>query len=432
MGGFSLRLCLLCFTNTFLVTVVILGGRGSSLGNLYASSALRRASPLGFVQPMVRTTPRMHNPQPGQRTAQPEFAIPHTGRDQAGRSQQTAGGLLPVLTAVAVSVACFAFTGTATAEPASSLMAPVALLSPPSETTSRALLRKRRRGPAAKIQWYPGHIARAEKQLKRQIELVDVVLEMRDARIPLATSHPHLEKWTLARPRVLVLNRRDQISHSSRKAWDAYFREIGEVPYWCNANTGDGVVAILDAASKYAGAANEKRALRGLRPRPARALVLGFPNVGKSALINRLAGRRAVVSAGKPGVTTALQWVKASPSLEVLDSPGLVPPRMNDDQAATLLAQCDDIGTAAYDNQDVAIQLVERLQQLPSKWGSQSPKSALERRYGVNPTLPAWDFLEAASWRHTGGQVEAMAVRLLTDFRRGFLGNVCLQTPPVL
>jgi ribosome biogenesis GTPase A len=149
----------------------------------------------------------------------------------------------------------------------------------------------------ALIQWYPGHIAKAERKLKEHLKLVDVVLEVRDARIPLASHHPQVDDWIGNKPRLLILNRLDMIPESAHQQWVTWFKSQGKTVYFTNAKQGERVKAIIKAAEKIGDEINQKRQLRGMLPRPVRAVVIGFPNVGKSALINRLLGRKVVASA---------------------------------------------------------------------------------------------------------------------------------------
>jgi ribosome biogenesis GTPase A len=199
------------------------------------------------------------------------------------------------------------------------------------------------------IQWYPGHVAKALGQLREQLRLVDVAIEVVDARIPLASRHPELDKWLGQKPRLLALNRADSIAARDLKAWQEYFSQQGIPVYPTNGQSGQGVSRLKQAILQLGQSVNERRQRRGMRPRAVRAVVVGFPNVGKSALLNRLLGRRAVESAARPGVTRQLQWVRLGGELDLLDSPGILPPSLPDQRAATLLAICDDIGAAAYD-----------------------------------------------------------------------------------
>ncbi|MDB9445447.1 ribosome biogenesis GTPase YlqF [Anabaena sp. CS-542/02] len=280
------------------------------------------------------------------------------------------------------------------------------------------------------IQWYPGHIAKAEKQLKEQLTRVDVVLEVRDARIPLATHHPQIDEWVGDKARILVLNRLDMISPQVRSLWVDWFKHQGQVAYFTNAKQGQGVVAIAKAAQAAGVKLNQRRRDRGMLPRPVRAVVIGFPNVGKSALINRLLGKRVVESAARPGVTRSLRWVRISEHLELLDAPGVIPLKMGNQEAATKLAICDDIGQASYDNQLVASTLIDLLNQLQETAGNLLPPSPLYTRYQLDPVLYTGEsYLHALAEHRYQGDVERTARHLLTDFRKGLLGTIPLELP---
>ncbi|MEN9223908.1 MAG: ribosome biogenesis GTPase YlqF, partial [Thermostichus sp. DRC_bins_24] len=192
------------------------------------------------------------------------------------------------------------------------------------------------------IQWYPGHIAKAIGQLRDQLQRVDVVIEVLDARIPLASRHPELGGWLGEKPRLLALNKVDCIEARDLKAWQDWFLRQGlpgdggqGVPvYPTNGQSGEGVNRLKQAVLQLGQSVNARRQQRGMRPRAIRAVVVGFPNVGKSALLNRLLGRRVADSAARPGVTRQLRWVRLGGELDLLDSPGIIPPSLPDQQAA--------------------------------------------------------------------------------------------------
>jgi len=282
------------------------------------------------------------------------------------------------------------------------------------------------------IQWYPGHIAKAEKQLNHNLKKVDLVIEVRDARIPKSTSHPHLERWIKGKQHLLVMNRKDMICSEAIHVWDKWFRERGETPLWCNAKDGTGVKQLQDAAVQTGQTLNKRRQSRGMKSRPVRALTLGFPNVGKSALINRLVRKKVVNSARKAGVTRTLQWVRLGQDLDLLDAPGVLPPRFEDQEAALRLALCDDIGEAAYDVELVAISLLNMLHQLAKHKEAGINIDILEKRYGVeyvNKVFDANQWLSKAAERHTSGNNGRMAQRVLDDFRKSLLGQISLELP---
>jgi ribosome biogenesis GTPase A len=277
--------------------------------------------------------------------------------------------------------------------------------------------------PIPAIQWYPGHIAKAERQLQEQLKKVDVVLEVRDARIPFATYHPLLATWIGNKQRLLILNRVDMIPQTVKDLWIEWFESQGEKPYFANAQQGTGVVAISKAAQSYGVAINQKRKERGMLPRPVRAVVIGFPNVGKSALINRLLNKRVVDSARRAGVTRQLRWVRLSEQLELLDAPGIIPGRLNDQEAAIKLAICDDIGEAGYDRQSMAAAFIDLCQELGYVDGFSS-------RYGSVPaTLSGEEYLHHLAEEKYRGDLERTSHLILNDFRTGILGRIPLELP---
>lgn len=281
------------------------------------------------------------------------------------------------------------------------------------------------------IQWYPGHIAKAERQLQEQLKRVDVILEVRDARIPLATCHPQLQTWAGEKERVLILNRIDMITDAARDAWIAWFEQQGQRPWFSDAQRGKGIPGVSKAAQNAGAAMNNRRKSRGMLPRSVRAVVIGFPNVGKSALINRLVGKRVVESARKAGVTKALRWVRVGEQLDLLDAPGVLPSKLDDQDAALKLALCDDIGDAAYDNQRVAALLLESLKELATDPRSGVDLALFEDRYGVAVSAGSGeDFIAAAAAERFRNDRERVARQLLNEFRKGTLGRISLELPP--
>lgn len=281
------------------------------------------------------------------------------------------------------------------------------------------------------IQWYPGHIAKAERELKEQLKRVDVVLEVRDARIPLATHHPQLAQWIGEKARVLVLNRVDAIPPAARDRWQAWFESQGEKPYFTNAQHGTGVNAVARAAEKAGESVNLRRRDRGMLPRAVRAVVIGFPNVGKSALINRLLKRRVVESARRPGVTRQLRWIRMGDRLELLDAPGILPWKLENQDGAVKLAICDDIGEAAYQLHEVAQAFVDLAIELGDRYPETMPKDPLQKRYGIDPaTMTAEEYIHHLAQLRASGEVDRAAKLLLTDFRKGLLGALPLELPP--
>jgi ribosome biogenesis GTPase A len=278
---------------------------------------------------------------------------------------------------------------------------------------------------APPIQWYPGHIAKAEKQLQEQLKRVDVVLEILDARIPLASHHPQIDRWIGDKPKIVVLNRMDMIPESTKQGWSKWFQLQGEQPHFTNAKQGKGVKEVKSTAQKTGKAMNQRRHDRGMRPRPVRAVVIGFPNVGKSALINRLVGKKVVASERRAGVTRELRWVRIDDQIELLDAPGVIPWRLENQDDAVKLAICEDIGQASYDNQIVAAVAVDLLIDL-------NYNKVLKSRFNLDPTgMTGEAFIESASDRLYQGDKERVARQILYDFRTGNMGAIPLELPPV-
>eukprot|EP00793_Prasinoderma_coloniale_P003094 PRCOL_00006561-RA len=296
--------------------------------------------------------------------------------------------------------------------------------------------------------------------LRAQVQSVDVVVELRDARVPGSTAHPQLREWIGDRKRVLVVNRRDAVSDDDLAMWNKHFEQQGERAIWTNAVSGQGVNKLTREILSAAGALDERRARRGLKPRPVRAAVVGFPNIGKSALINRLLKRRVAASAPRPGVTRQLQWIRVGERIDLLDSPGILPNRLTDQVAARRLAICDAIGEAAYSDAAMAAELVDVICAVSktglevdatSKGGGRvalgTPLEALVGRFGAaaedaaiaagvadglggdETTINGELFVQALAERVFAGNLEQAGMRLLKDFRQGKLGNWALEVP---
>ncbi len=282
------------------------------------------------------------------------------------------------------------------------------------------------------IQWYPGHIAKAEKQLYKNLEKIDLIIEVRDARIPLSTAHPCLQKWIGKKKHLLVVNRKDMISTKAIAKWEQWFRCRGYQPWWSNAKDGTGVKQIKEASIRLGHEVNYRRKLRGMRHRAIRALTLGFPNVGKSALINRLVNKKVVASSRRAGVTRSLRWVRLDKGLDLLDAPGVLPPRFEDQAAAVKLAICDDIGQASYDIESVALSFLNILSKQINTDAAGVDHQTIWKRYGIdlrNDQTARNLWLENAAQYHTSGNTNRMSQKILDDYRKRLIGKIALELP---
>ena len=283
-----------------------------------------------------------------------------------------------------------------------------------------------------KIQWYPGHIAKAEKKLSEVINRVDLIIEVRDARIPISTGHPHLNKWITNKKHILVINRSDMIAPETINNWNKWFQKDDIYPLWCDAKRGIGIKEICKSARESRLSIDNRRLSRGMKIRPIRALTLGFPNVGKSALINRIANKRVVESAKKAGVTRNLRWIRLDSGIDLLDAPGVIPPNLQDQKSALNLAFCDDIGEAAYEIESVAIEFVKIILKLNKDKNANISLSKISNRYKVD-IVKCFDkpheWINLAALKHTAGDKRRMAQKLLEDYRNQKLGKISLEVP---
>ena len=280
------------------------------------------------------------------------------------------------------------------------------------------------------IQWFPGHMKKAQRLVEENLKLVDVVIELLDARIPLSSANPMLAEIIQDKPRVVALNKADLADAERTRAWVAYFRSQGIAAVAVDASRGRGVKQLVQQVTELARPRTEKFVKAGGRPRAARCMILGIPNVGKSSLINRLAGAAITKTADTPGVTRAKQWIKIGQGLDLLDTPGILWPKFEDKQVGLKLAFTGAVNDDIYDLEQVTILLLEILRR------DYAPR--LVERFKLTGELPATgaELLEAIGRKRgclvRGGLVDtdkAMHI-VMTEFRAGKLGQVTLDEIP--
>ena len=279
------------------------------------------------------------------------------------------------------------------------------------------------------IQWYPGHMTKTRRMIEADLKLVDLVAEVIDARIPFSSRNPDIDDLVGSKPRLIVLNRADQADPALTRRWADWFRRQGCSVLETDSKTGSGVArfsAVVKEALKEQIARWREKGQVG---RPVRVMVVGVPNVGKSTFINKVARRKSAKAQDRPGVTRGKQWVAVDAGLDLLDTPGILWPKFEDQEVGRKLAYTGAIKDDIMDVEELGCGLMELL-------ARRYPQALAERyRLAPEPESPGWELLEAAGRKRgfliSGGEVdlERMARILLDEFRSGRLGRFTLETP---
>jgi len=281
------------------------------------------------------------------------------------------------------------------------------------------------------IQWFPGHMTKARRMMEEQVRMVDAVCEIVDARIPESSRNPEIADMVGDRPRVMILNRVDQADPEITKAWAAYYREKGYAVLETDSQSGKGVDAFGPLLKKLLHHKIEQNKAKGMIGKPLRAMVVGIPNVGKSSFINRVAKRRAAIASDRPGVTRGKQWIRIDEGLELLDTPGILWPKFDNQTVGENLAFTGAVKDDILDRETLAANLLLRLRE------SCSDRIGSRYKFQPDPEADGYTLLETAGRKRgfliSGGEVdlERMAAVLLDEFRGGKLGRITLEYPPV-
>ncbi len=276
------------------------------------------------------------------------------------------------------------------------------------------------------LQWYPGHMAKALRQIKEDLKLIDLVVELVDARVPLASSNPDIRQLTNGKAHLCVLNKADLADPDRTDEFLRSFREQGMYAVAVDAREKKGVTAVRSAVQDACREKRERDARRGIKNRPVRALVAGIPNIGKSTLINSLAGKKSAKTGNKPGVTKGKQWIRLSKGLELLDSPGILWPKFEDARVGFLLAATLSIRDEILPTEELALELYQEI-------AAHYP-GRIREKYGMEEGLPAEEALQALAQARNllkkGGESDTMraAALFLDDFRSGKLGRISLES----
>ncbi len=276
------------------------------------------------------------------------------------------------------------------------------------------------------IHWYPGHIAKAQRELKEKLNLVDMIVEVLDARLPLSSAYKNIEKLCPNKPRLILLNKVDLADDKKTLLWQKYLEKKTSCPVLTinvsnSKDTGKIIDKILNLSKPTALEMMKKQML----PRPTRVMVIGMPNVGKSSIINRLVKKSKAKTGAKAGVTRQQQWVRVHPKIDLLDTPGIIPTIQDDQEIAMKLAIVDSVGEKAYDTEIVAIELLKILEK--------NYEDVLRKYYNLEGEITLENIATSRNWIVQGAKPDIVrtCVFVLSNFRDGKIGKITLDELPV-
>lgn len=277
------------------------------------------------------------------------------------------------------------------------------------------------------IQWYPGHMTKAKRMMQENIKLVDLILELVDARVPFSSRNPDINDMGGQKARIILLNKCDLADEKKTALWSDYFRKQGFQVVQVNSRSGSGLKAIHGAVQEACKEKIERDRKRGILNRPIRAMVAGIPNVGKSTFINSFAGKACTKTGNKPGVTRGAQWVRLNKQVELLDTPGILWPRFEDPKVGIRLAMIGSVKDEVINTEELALELLHFLMEEYS--------GTLEKRYGIPETEDVLSMLRGIAEKRgcllKGNELDlgkAVGI-LLEEFRNGKLGRFTLEVP---
>ena len=277
------------------------------------------------------------------------------------------------------------------------------------------------------VQWYPGHMTKAKRQMQEDIKLIDLIIELVDARVPLSSRNPDIDELGKNKARMILLNKADLADERQNRVWMEYFKEKGIYAVSIDSRNKGSMKAVSAAITEACKEKTERDRRRGIKNRPVRAMVAGIPNVGKSTFINTFAGKACAKTGNKPGVTKGKQWIRLNKSVELLDTPGILWPKFEDQKVGLRLALIGSIRDEILNTDELAVELIRFLK-------TQYP-GILTERYEVEETQKETELLcgiaENRKCITKGGELDysKAAALLIDEFRSGKLGKVTLEWP---
>ena len=271
------------------------------------------------------------------------------------------------------------------------------------------------------ISWYPGHMAKTKREIKEKIDLIDIVFEVVDARIPYSSKNKEIEEMTKGKPRVIVMTKIDLCDSGKTNKWIKYYEDKDYIVIPIDLINNPNTKIIFDKIKPLVDEINNKRKSKGLKERKARILIMGVPNVGKSTLINRLVGRKATNVGNRPGVTKNLEWIRINEKVELLDTPGILWPKLDEEEVAYNLASMTAIKEEVLDSEDIAIYIIKKLL-------SDYPDNIINR-YSLTKTEDIVDILDEigkkiGAFRNSETDYDRVYKRVIKDLQDGYLGKI--------
>ena len=276
-------------------------------------------------------------------------------------------------------------------------------------------------------QWYPGHMSKAKRQMQEDIKLIDVIIELVDARIPYSSKNPDIDTLAKGKDRVILLNKADLADERATAAFKKFYESKGFHVCTVNSKGGNGVKNVMNTVRTACKAKIEKDRARGIIGRPIRAMIVGIPNVGKSTFINSFAGKACAKTGNKPGVTKGKQWIRLSKELELLDTPGILWPKFDDQKVGLHIAMIGSINEDILDQNELAIKLLDYIMARYNGY--------VKARYNVEEEGTGAEMLakiaDKRACKKKGGELdlEKMSSFIVDDFRGGRIGKVTLERP---
>ena len=275
------------------------------------------------------------------------------------------------------------------------------------------------------VNWYPGHMAKTKREIKEKLALIDIVFEIIDARIPYSSKNKEIAELIKDKPRILIMTKFDLCDKEVTNKWCKYYEQEGYKVIALDLLNNPNLNFILDETNKVKEELNQKRSEKGLKDRRIRALIVGIPNVGKSTLINRLVGKKATNVGNKPGITKQLEWIRINENLELLDTPGILWPKLDSEEVALNLSSMMAIKEEILDSEEVAIHVINKMLTLY--------KENIVNRYNITDTSDIVTILDQIGKKIgaiRSGEVdyEKVYATVLKDLHAGYLGNVTFDS----